>query len=115
MAKFGHPDQYDSMMLGVRAAMTSANTPAHLKPHLEKRLQGETTMAMNINPAHRGLFTKKAKAAGMGVQAYANKEAAAGGVLGKEANFARMAKRHFKPLPASQKKSRKPKANPFYE
>lgn len=61
---------------------------------------------MNINPAHKGLFTKKAHAAGEGVQEYANKEAHAGGKLGKEANFARMAKRHFKPLPGKKKGGR---------
>ena len=63
-------------------------------------------MAININPAHKGLFTKKAKAAGESVQGYANKEAHAGGKLGKEANFARMAKRHFKPLAGGKKKSK---------
>jgi hypothetical protein len=51
-----------------------------------------------IKPSHRGLFTKKAHAAGYGTQEYAQKEAHAGGVLGKEANFARMAKRGWKPL-----------------
>jgi hypothetical protein len=45
-----------------------------------------------------GLFTKKAHAAGKSTQAYASEKAHAGGKLGKEANFARMAKRHFKPL-----------------
>ena len=64
-------------------------------------------MSININPAHRGLFTQKAKAAGKPVQEYANEEAHAGGKLAQEANFARMAKRHFKPLPKSQKKSAK--------
>lgn len=46
-----------------------------------------------IKKSHRGLFTKKAKAAGMGVQAYAQKEKHAGGALGKEANFAANAKK----------------------
>lgn len=55
-------------------------------------------MSMHIKPSHKGLFTKKAHAAGKGVQEYANEKAGAGGVLGKEANFARMAKRHWKPL-----------------
>lgn len=55
-------------------------------------------MAINIKPSHRGLFTKKAHAAGKGVQEYAQEKAGAGGVLGKEANFARMAKRGWKPL-----------------
>lgn len=53
---------------------------------------------MAIKPSHRGLFTKKAHAAGKGVQEYAKEKAHVGGKLGKEANFARMAKRHFKPL-----------------
>ena len=60
-------------------------------------------MAININPANKGKFTAKAKAAGKGVQEYAKEKAHAGGKLGKEANFARMAKRHFKPLPKKQK------------
>jgi len=45
-----------------------------------------------------GLFTKKAHAAGKSVQGFAEEKAHAGGKLGKEANFARMAKRHWKPL-----------------
>lgn len=64
-------------------------------------------MAINIKPSHKGLFTKKAHAQGMSVQEAANKDAHAGGTLGKEANFARMAKRHFKPLPGSKKKKSK--------
>lgn len=61
---------------------------------------------MMIKPSHKGLFTKKAHAAGKGVQEYANEEAGAGGELGKEANFARMAKRHFEPLPKNKKKKK---------
>ena len=68
-------------------------------------------MALNINPANKGLFTKKAHAAGKGVQEYANEKAHAGGKLGEEANFARMAKRHFKPLPKNKKKATR---NAFY-
>lgn len=60
-------------------------------------------MAMHINPAHKGLFTKKAHAAGKSVQQYAKQKAHAGGKLGKEANFARMAKRHFVPLSSLKK------------
>jgi hypothetical protein len=52
----------------------------------------------HIKPSHRGLFTAKAHRAGESVQEYAQKKAHAGGVLGKEANFARMAKRGWKPL-----------------
>jgi hypothetical protein len=55
-------------------------------------------MAINIKPENRGKFTAKARAAGKSVQEYANEKAGSGGTLGKEANFARMAKRHFKPL-----------------
>ncbi len=45
-----------------------------------------------------GLFTKKAHAAGKSVGEMAKSKLHAGGKLGKEANFARMAQRHFKPL-----------------
>lgn len=45
-----------------------------------------------------GLFTKKAKSAGKSVGEYAKEKAGASGKLGKEANFAKMAKRHWKPL-----------------
>jgi hypothetical protein len=55
-------------------------------------------MSIHIKPSRRGLFTKKAHAAGKSVQEYASEKAGAGGTLGKEANFARMAKRHWKPL-----------------
>lgn len=60
--------------------------------------------SMHINPAHKGLFTKKAHAQGMSVGEAAEKDAHAGGTLGKEANFARMARRHWKPLPKNKKK-----------
>lgn len=46
-----------------------------------------------IKIKHPGLFTKKAKAAGMSVQAYARKERNAPGKLGKEARFALAAKK----------------------
>lgn len=55
-------------------------------------------MAIHIKPSHRGLFTRKAHAAGKSVQEYAQEKAGSGGTLGKEANFARMAKRGWKPL-----------------
>ena len=53
---------------------------------------------MHIKPENRGKFTARAHAAGKGVQKYAQEKAHAGGILGQEANFARMAKRHWKPL-----------------
>lgn len=65
---------------------------------------------MHINPAHKGLFTKKAHAAGKSVGEYAKEEAHAGGTLGKEANFARMAKRKFKPLAGKSKYKRMAKS-----
>lgn len=61
-------------------------------------------MAINIKPSHKGLFTKKAKAAGMSVPAFAKKEAGASGVLGKEARFAQTAERGFKPKKKGKKK-----------
>jgi len=103
---FGDPFQNAHMQAGIQAAAKSPKTPAHLKPHLQKRL--EAGNAMNINPAHKGLFTAKAKAAGKSVQQYANEKANAGGTLGKEANFARMAKRHFAPLAKKAKKKASP-------
>lgn len=51
-------------------------------------------MSINIKPSHKGLFTAKAKAAGMSVQAYAAKVLAdpnASGATKKQANFARNA------------------------
>lgn len=88
----------DHMIAGVRAAMSSPKTPPHLKAHLAKRLDG-----MKINPANKGKFTAKAKAAGKTVSQYANEKANAGGTLGKEANFARMAERGFKALPKKKR------------
>jgi hypothetical protein len=96
----------DHMTAGVRKALASPKTPAHLKPHLAKRLNDMS--GIHINPANKGKFTAKAKAADKSVQQYAAQEAHAGGVLGKEANFARMAERHFKPL---AKKTAKKKSN----
>lgn len=52
-------------------------------------------MAININPAHKGRFTKKAKAAGKSVQAEAKAVLAPGSHASaetrKQANFARNA------------------------
>ena len=54
---------------------------------------------IKIKPENRGKFTAKAKAAGMGVQAYARKALAKGSKASaetkKQANFARNAK-HWK-------------------
>lgn len=51
-------------------------------------------MAININPAHKGEFTAKAKRAGMSVQEYATKvlnDPDADPATKKQANFARNA------------------------
>ena len=53
-------------------------------------------MFINIKPNHKGLFTRKAKAAGMSVPAYAKKEAYAPGVLGKRSGSQRTAERVFR-------------------
>src|SRR4051812_47146220 len=39
---FGHPAQHQHMVSGLQKAIASPNTPAHLKPHLHKRLQEHT-------------------------------------------------------------------------
>jgi len=46
-----------------------------------------------VPKSHRGIFTAKAKKAGMSVQAYARKKASAPGKLGKQARFALIAKK----------------------
>jgi hypothetical protein len=71
--------------------MSSEYRKAYVSRHKQKH-------GMHIKPSHEGLFTEKAHAAGKSVGEYAKEKAGAGGVLGKEANFARMAKRHWKPL-----------------
>lgn len=48
--------------------------------------------AIHINPKHKGRFTKRHISVAQGMH---SKSA----TVRKEANFARMAKRHFKPLP----------------
>ncbi len=56
---------------------------------------------MHIKPSHRGLFTASARRAGEGVQEHARHVLSsnrASGIEKKRANFARMAKRHWKPL-----------------
>ena len=44
----------------------------------------------------KGLFTKKAKAAGESVGEFAREKSGAPGKLGKEARFAKAAQNHFK-------------------
>ena len=45
-------------------------------------------MQSAVIPSHKGIFTAKAKKAGMSVPKYAAKKASAGGTLGKEARLA---------------------------
>lgn len=56
-----------------------------------------TQSKIKIKPSHKGEFTRKAKAAGMSVQQYANKVLASGSnaspATKKQANFARNAKK----------------------
>lgn len=52
---------------------------------------------ININPKNRGAFSRKGISVSQGLKSRNPKTRA-------QANFARMAKRHFKPLPSSGKK-----------
>ena len=45
-------------------------------------------MKSAVIPSHKGLFSAKAKRAGMSTQAYAAKKSSAPGTLGKEARLA---------------------------
>jgi hypothetical protein len=45
---FRHPDMKQHMMRGVQKALASPNTPAHLKPHLQKRLSGGTMFSKKM-------------------------------------------------------------------
>ena len=45
-------------------------------------------MKSAVIPSHKGLFSAKAKKAGMSTKQYAAKKASAGGTLGKEARLA---------------------------
>lgn len=56
---------------------------------------------IHIKPSHEGLFTKAAKRSGQGIQEHAQSvlhSKSASGADKKQANFARMAKRGWKPL-----------------
>lgn len=59
-----------------------------------------------VKPSHRGMFTRKAKAAGKTVPEFAKEKAHAPGKLGKEARFARLAEEGK----MGGKKGKKPKA-----
>lgn len=40
---FGHPSQHQHMLAGIKKAAASPKTPAHLKAHLEKRMNSNLT------------------------------------------------------------------------
>jgi hypothetical protein len=65
-------------------------------------------MAIDIKPENKGKYTARAKASGRSVQAQASHDLAKGSGASKKqrarANFARMAKRHFKPLSRSKRR-----------
>lgn len=67
----------------------------------------KTTGFQPVKPSHRGLFTKKAHAAGKSVPEFAKEEAGAPGKLGKEARFARLAEEGKM---GGKPRSKKPKA-----
>jgi hypothetical protein len=58
------------------------------------RRRRRSRSGININPAHRGAFTKKGISVSQGLKSKNPRTRA-------QANFARMAKRGFKPLPKS--------------
>ena len=67
--------------------------PYELNTYSSKIPLKKTNESIEIKPSHKGLFTKKAHAAGESVSKYAEQEKFAGGKLGKEANFALNAKK----------------------
>ena len=66
-------------------------------PSLLPKGYAKGSSGIHIKPSHKGLFTAKAKAAGMGVQAYADKvlskKSGASAATRRQANFARQAKK----------------------
>jgi hypothetical protein len=65
-------------------------------------------MAFDLDPKNKGKYTARAKASGRSVSAQASHDLAKGSKASKKqkarANFARMAKRHFKPLRGSKRR-----------
>ena len=63
---------------------------------------GASHGGMHINPANKGKYTAHAgghKNIGKQIKKDLSEGSHASGTVKKEANFARMARRHFKPLP----------------
>jgi hypothetical protein len=87
------PDGLDPEMAKIKVKDRKKGGKVHgetPKKRLDKKARGGS---IHIKPSHKGLFTKKAKAAGKTVSEYAAEKKNAGGVLGKEANFAANAKK----------------------
>lgn len=64
---------------------------------MARRRNRKSKSGININPAHKGAFTRKGISVSKGLKSKNPKTRA-------QANFARMAKRGFKPLRSSSKK-----------
>lgn len=64
-------------------------------------------MAIHIKPSHRGAFTARAKREGHSMGEQIGEDLNKGGNKAKQANFARMARRHFKPLGKHKARFRK--------
>jgi hypothetical protein len=60
---FGDKHQHAHMMDGVRKAAASPNTPAHLKAHLQQRLQGAAMNGTNAKATPRKPVVPSAKKA----------------------------------------------------
>ena len=58
---FGQPNQRNHMMKGVAAAMRSPKTPAHLKPHLRKRMAGGNDPLATTEPQDDDLMAQAAR------------------------------------------------------
>lgn len=69
-------------------------------------------MAIHINPANRGKYTARAHSSGHSLGEQISKDLSpsskASGTAKKEANFARMARRGWKPLPGGKKRPKVP-------
>jgi hypothetical protein len=76
--------------------MQTTPNPA-LRMYMNKLKLAKGSSGIHIKPSHKGLFTAKAKGAGMGVQQYAShvlsKGSGASAATRKQANFARNAKK----------------------
>src|ERR1041384_2053225 len=75
---FGHPSQKHHEIAGLQKAIASSKTPAHLKPHLHKRLQ-EHTMNSSAYPTVKPANLYKTVRAGKTVNPIFNMDQIASG------------------------------------